>query len=309
MTLQQLQYVVAVAEHGHFGRAAEACHVTQPTLTMGVRKLEDELDVVLFDRGRHPVRPTEDGRRIVEQARVVLRESEGLQDIVRELHGGIAGRYRVGIIPTLAPYLLPRFLPGFAEAHPEVQLVLDERRTTRILKALKRGTLDVGILVTPVHAPGLVTIPLFHEPFLAYLPTGHPLAKRRRVRRQDLHDHPLWVLSEGHCFREQQLSLCDRPSAAGHENLRYESGSIETLMQLVRQGSGMTLVPELSTQPDDPHVRRFEPPEPVREVSLMVRRSFGRQALVDALSTAIGNAVPKAWRRLHKEPVPIRAGS
>ncbi|HPJ54009.1 MAG TPA: LysR family transcriptional regulator, partial [Flavobacteriales bacterium] len=140
MTLQQLQYVVAVAEHGHFGRAAEACHVTQPTLTMGVRKLEDELDVVLFDRGRHPVRPTEDGRRIVEQARVVLRESEGLQDIVRELHGGIAGRYRVGIIPTLAPYLLPRFLPGFAEAHPEVQLVLDERRTTRILKALTRGT-------------------------------------------------------------------------------------------------------------------------------------------------------------------------
>jgi LysR family hydrogen peroxide-inducible transcriptional activator len=293
MTLQQLQYIVALDEHRHFVRAAASCFVTQPTLTMQVRKLEEEMEVELFDRRVQPIKPTAIGRQIVEQARVVLREADQLRALVDELHVGLNGRYRIGVIPTLAPYLLPLFLPGFAQEHPEVRLVLDERKTSRILKGLRKGDLDLGILVTPVNAPDIEEIPLFNEPFLAYLPKGHPLCRKRRILRDDIRDQPLWVLSEGHCFREQMLSLCDRPSAGGNDNLLYESGSIETLKRMVQEGSGLTLVPELSIIDKDPHVRRFTDPEPVRQVSLVARRPFQRRRLVEALRAAIRASVPR----------------
>lgn len=307
MTLQQLHYLVALDEHRHFGRAAASCHVTQPTLTMMVRKLEEELDVQLFDRRTQPIRPTPIGERIVTQARVVLREAEQLRSLVDELQEGLKGSYRIGVIHTLAPYLLPLFLPRFASDHPDVRLVIDERKTSRILKGLRRGELDLGILVTPVDAPDIEEIPLLHEPFLAYLPKGHPLARKRRLQRADIQRQPLWVLSEGHCFREQTLSLCDRPSAGGNENLLYESGSIETLKHMVRQGSGMTLVPELSVTADDPRVRRFEAPEPVRQVSLVVRRPFVRRKLLEELARCIRAAVPaRMTRGMNTDPLPIR---
>lgn len=297
MTLQQLLYIVALADHRHFVRAAAACHVTQPTLTMQVRKLEEELDVELFDRRTHPVRPTEVGARVVAQARVVLREAEQLTALVDELHTGFHGVYRIGVIPTLAPYLLPLFLAAFAGTHPDIHLQVDERKTSRILKALRRGGLDLGILVTPIDAPDLEVVPLFQEPFLAYLPTGHALRRKRRLERGDLEGRAMWVLGEGHCFREQALSLCDRPSSGGHENVLYESGSIETIKNLVRRGSGMTLVPALSVEADDPHVRRFAPPEPVRQVSLVVRRPFVRRRLLEELAGAIRRSVPRSLLR------------
>lgn len=308
MTLQQLQYIVALAEHRHFVRAAQACFVTQPTLTMQVRKLEEELDVMLFDRRTQPVRPTETGARVVAQARVVLRETEQLRALVDESQAGVSGTYRIGVIHTLAPYLLPLFLPRFAKAHPDVRLVIDERKTSRILKGLRRGDLDMGILVTPVDAPDIEEVPLFQEPFLAYLPKGHPLRKRRRLDRGDLGGQALWVLGEGHCFREQALSLCDRPSSAGHENLLYESGSIETLKQLVRNGSGMTLVPELSVPMDDPHVRRFAAPEPARQVSLVVRKPFVRRKLLDELARSIRQAIPHRLLPDHGVPMDVLHG-
>ncbi len=293
MTLQQLQYIVALDDHRHFVKAAEACYVTQPTLTMQLRKLEEDLEVELFDRRSQPVKPTEVGARVIAQARVLLREAEQLQALVTELHTGISGTFRLGIIPTLAPYLLPLFLPRFATEHPDVRLVIDERKTSRILKSLRRGELDLGILVTPVDPAEFEEVALFQEPFLAYLPTGHALWRKKRLERSDLRDQALWVLGEGHCFREQSLSLCDRPSAAGHENVLYESGSIETLKRLVRNGSGMTLVPELSVEPGDPHVRRFVTPEPVRQVSLVVRRPFVRRKLLEELARCIRKALPK----------------
>lgn len=305
MTIQQLHYIVALDEHRHFVRAARACHVTQPTLTMQVRKLEEELDVELFDRRAQPIKPTAIGQQIVAQARVLLREADQLRSLVDELHAGLQGSYRVGIIPTLAPYLLPLFLPGFAAAHPEVRLVIDERKTSRILKALRRGELDLGILVTPLDDDDLEEVPLFQEPFLAYLPLRHPLARRKRLRRTDIRDEALWVLGEGHCFREQTLSLCDRPSAGGHENLLYESGSIETLKGMVQAGSGMTLVPELSVAPGDAHVRRFEDPEPVRQVSLVVRRPFLRRKLLDTLARSIKSAVPAHLQRKTSPALPL----
>ncbi len=308
MTLQQLQYIVALADHRHFGKAAAACFVTQPTLSMQVRQLEEELDVVLFQRRQQPLRPTPEGERVVAQARLVLREAEQLRALTNELHGGLAGTFRIGIIPTLAPYLLPLFLPHFAEAHPDVRLVIDERRTSRILKSLRRGELDIGLLVTPVDATEFEEVELFQEPFLGYLPTGHALWRKRRLDRADLQGQAMWVLGEGHCFRDQALSLCDRPSAAGHENVLYDSGSIETLKQLVRNGSGMTLVPELSVGPDDPHVRRFIAPEPVRQVSLVVRRPFARRKLLEALGDTIRERVPAHMLR-RRQVVPLDTGA
>jgi LysR family hydrogen peroxide-inducible transcriptional activator len=308
MTLQQLEYVTALDTHRHFTRAAEACSVTQPTLTMQVRKLEVELEVELFDRRAQPVRPTAIGERIIAQARVVLREAGQLRALIDELHSGLHGTYRIGVIHTLAPYLLPLFLPRFAQEHCDVRLVIDERKTSRILKGLRRGELDLGILVTPVHAADIEEVPLFNEPFLAYLPKGHALARKRRLKRADIQRQPLWVLGEGHCFREQARSLCDRPSAGGHDNLLYESGSIETLKRMVRQGSGITLVPELSVDPEDPRVRRFEVPEPVRQVSLVARKPFLRRKLLLELQRSIRHAVPRRMLQhsgAHTRVVPL----
>lgn len=293
MTLQQLQYIVALDDHRHFVKAAAACFATQPTLTMQLRKLEQEMQVTLFDRRTQPIRPTELGASVIAQARVVLRETGQLSALVNELHTGLSGSFRIAVIPTLAPYLLPLFLPGFAAAHPDVRLEVDERRTTRILKALRRGELDLGILVSPVDPGEFEEVPLFQERFFAYLPKGHVLWKKRRLARTDIRSQAIWVLGEGHCFREQTLSLCDRPSAAGHDNLLYESGSIGSLKRLVRKGHGMTLVPELSVAQDDQHVRRFADPEPVRQVSLVVRKPFVRRKLLDALAGTITAVVPR----------------
>ena len=296
MTLQQLQYIVAVADMGQFSRAAKACHVTQPTLTTMVRKLEDELEVTLFDRRTSPIQPTPDGEALLAQARVVLREAAQMKALVKELRTGTTGTCRIGIIPTLAPYLLPLFLARFADEHPQAKLMIDERRTSRILAGLRTAELDIGILAGPLDDDDLEVIPLFREPFLAYLPSGHPLLKQRRVERKDLRKAPLWVLSEGHCLRDQTLDICQHPSSAGHENIVYSTGSIETLKRMVNSGSGLTLVPELSTDPGEANVRRFTAPEPVREIVLAVRKPFVRRKAIEALTKAIRSAIPARLR-------------
>ncbi len=298
MTLQQLQYIVAVEETGQFSRAAQACFVTQPTLTTMVRKLEDELGIIIFERRTLPVRPTAEGAPLLAQARVVLREASQMKALVKELHTGMAGTYRIGIIPTMAPYLLPMFLGRFADEHPQAHLAIDERRTSAILTGLKGGQLDIGILAGPVDDEELEAITLFHEPFLAYLPIGHPLLKQRRISTKDVRRLSLWVLGEGHCMRDQALTICQHPSAGGHENIVYGSGSIETLKRMVNSGSGMTLVPELSVGSEDRHVRRFSAPEPVREVVLAVRKPFVRRKAIDALVKAIRSALPQRLRSI-----------
>lgn len=296
MTLQQLQYIVAVADTGQFSKAARRCHVTQPTLTMMVRKLEDELGVTIFERRMQPARATTDGEGLIAQARVVLREAGQLKDLVNELRSGTAGTYRIGIIPTLAPYLLPLFLTRFAKDHPQARLAIDESKTSRILEGLHMGSLDMGILAGPVDDDEMEVIPLFNEPFLVYLPEKHALMKRKRIARSDLRKAPLWVLSEGHCLRDQVLKVCQQPSAAGHDNIVYSTGSIETLKRMVNSGSGITLVPELSLRSDERNVRRFTSPEPVREVILAVRKPFVRRKALDALVEAIREVVPRRMR-------------
>lgn len=306
MTLQQLQYIVAVADTGQFSRAARHCHVTQPTLTMMVRKLEDELGVTIFQRKAQPARPTSDGAALIDQARVVLREAAQLKDLVKELRTGTSGTYRIGILPTLAPYLLPLFLERFAGEHPEARIALDERTTSSILKGLRGGQLDIGILAGPIDGEDLESITLFREPFLAYLPKGHALLKHKRITAKDLRRAPLWVLSEGHCLRDQVLRVCQQPSAAGHANIHYSTGSIETLKRMVKGGSGLTLVPELSVGADEKNVRRFESPEPVRQVVLVVRRPFVRRKALEALVEAITAAVPRRFRSMESEVVPVK---
>lgn len=306
MTLQQLQYIVAVADTGQFSKAARTCHVTQPTLTTMVRKLEEELGVTIFQRGVQPARATAEGASLIHQARVVLREASQFKDLVKELRTGTTGTYRIGIIPTLAPYLLPLFLGRFADEHLEARLAIDERKTSRILKALRNGQLDIGILAGPIESEDLECITLFHEPFLAYLPEGHALLKRKRMAAKDLRKEPLWVLSEGHCLRDQVLHVCQQPSAAGHENILYSTGSIETLKRMVKGGSGLTLVPELSVGADEKNVRRFESPEPVRQVVLVVRRPFVRRKALEALVEAITAAVPRRFRSMESEVVPVK---
>lgn len=308
MTLQQLQYIVAVADNGQFSKAARQCHVTQPTLTMMVRKLEDELGVVLFQRKSQPTLPTVEGAELIDQARVVLREAGQLRDLVTELRTGTSGTFRIGVIPTLAPYLLPLFLARFAKANPQTRLAIDEFRTSRILKALRSGKLDVGILAGPVHDEDLGATTLFHEPFLAYLPAGHPLLKQKRVTRKDLRNASLWVLSEGHCLRDQVLSVCQHPRSAGHDNILYSTGSIETLKRMVRSGSGLTLVPELSVSDGNEHVRRFEAPEPVREIVAVVRTPFVRRKGLETLIEAIQAAVPQRFRSMRVQVVPMHEG-
>ncbi len=307
MTLQQLQYIVAVTETGQFSKAARQCHVTQPTLTMMVRKLEDELGVTIFQRGSQPTRPTAEGAALVGQARVVLREAGQLVELVSELRTGTSGTYRISIIPTLAPHLLPLFLARFADSHPRTRLVIDERQTSAMLHALRAGQVDIGILAGPVEEDEFESITLFHEPFLAYFPPGHALLDQKRVTRKDLRKAPLWVLSEGHCLRDQALSVCQHPSSAGHDNIVYGSGSIETLKRMVDNGSGITLVPELAVKGDEKNVRRFVAPEPVREVVLVVRRPFVRRKALEALADAIRTAVPSHFLELDKVIVPAGA--
>ena len=310
MTLVQLEYLLAVDTYRHFATAAENCFVTQPTLSMQLQKLEEELGVQLFDRSRVPVRPTELGKEIIAQARVVLAEAKKIQEIVQNQKQELAGELRIGVIPTLAPYLIPLFITGFMEKYPQVQVTVQELLTHQIVEKLNHELLDVGLLVTPLDDKSIKELPLFYEAFVAYINASHPLAKRKTIDPEKLSLEDLWVLNEGHCFRSQVLNICNRggkamASHAGHFD--YKSGSLETLRRIVETQHGLTLLPELSVldMPADKRklVRPFREPQPLREVSLVVHRSFLKKKLIEALQQEIVNAVPEEIRNRKKEQV------
>lgn len=296
MTLQQLEYLVALDEHRHFVKAAEHAFVSQPNLTMQLRKLEEELGVRIFDRDKKPIQPTEIGREIISRSRQILREARQLQEFVQHEKESIGGEYTIGMIPTLAPYLLPAFLPDFLRDYPQVHLNIRELQTTQIVEQIANGQLDLGLLVTPLREPAIREIPVFYEPFLLYLPENHRFLEQKLLLAEDLDPSEVLVLDEGHCFREQALSICRRSGKASSIGFDYQSGSIEALKNLVRRGVGYTLVPELSVleEPASPHVRRFTEPEPVREVSIVVHNSFIKNTFVERLRSCIRAAVPAA---------------
>lgn len=297
MTVQQLEYVVALDETRHFVRAAKKCFVTQPTLTMQLKKLEDEIGFQIFDRAKHPIEPTRPGVTFILKARQIIRDMQQLRDLVNEEHTSLEGQHRIGIIPTLSPYLAPKALGSFIDANPVADLLVEELQTEVIIEKLKRDQLDMGILATPLDDPEIREIPLFYEPFWVYTSGNHKLAESREVLPRDITMNGLWLLDEGHCFREQVLNICSKRGTKS-ERLRYQSGSIETLKNLVAYQGGYTLVPDLSiTDADKAFLRPFADPKPVREISIVVHRNYPREALIEGIRSAILSVIPESFRK------------
>ena len=300
MTLTELKYIVAVARERHFGRAAEACFVSQPTLSVAIRKLEDELGVVLFERGAGEIGVTDVGLRVVAQAQKVLEEAAMLKEIARQGEDPLAGPLRVGIIYTIAPYLLPRLVPTQVEHTPQMPLVLQENYTVRLLELLRQGELDCAIVALPIPETGLNIEPLYDEPFVVAVPTQHPWARRKRVDPNELKDETMLLLGSGHCFRDQVLEVCpefSRYSAASEGIQRsFEGSSLETIRHMVAAGIGITVLPAssltLAGGAEGPEGRLlkyipFEEPVPDRRVVLIWRKSFPRPAAMQALIASI----------------------
>lgn len=297
MTLLQLTYLVALDRHRHFQKAAEACHVTQPSMSMQLRKLEEELGLMLFDRTVRPITPTEVGEQIISQARAVIADVERLERITQEVTGEMAGELRVGILSTISPYLLPLVIALFSKRYPNVSLVFEEYLADRIVDHVKRDLLDVGLIATPVSLRGVIEEPLFEEPLVGYVSPDHRLYSQSTIELTDLHLDDLWLMSEGHCFREQTLQLLqgEAPASHGSKAIQFESGNLETLQRLVDRGYGMTLLPWLAVQGEGSHapesVRPFQEPAPTRTVRLVYTEILAKKHLVKALASIVRTAV------------------
>src|SRR5450631_2203180 len=292
MTLVQLEYIVAVDTYRHFATAAGYCFVTQPTLSMQVQKLEEELGLKIFDRSKQPVIPTEAGRELIDQARKILSEASVIGEIVQAKKGVLTGELRIGIIPTLAPYLLPLFIQGFTGKYPQIKLVVGEMTTESVVARLREGRIDVGILVTPLQENGIREHVLFYEELLVYVSRKNAAYKKHYMLAQDIDPNKLWLLEEGHCFRSQIVKLCElRKASREGSQFEYEAGSLETLRRMVELNDGITILPELAATDLSKRqmelIRHFKRPAPMREVSLVVHRDFVKQRLVQALKQEI----------------------
>ncbi len=249
MTITQLYYVLAVAEHKNFTLAAEKCFVTQPTLSMQIQKLEEELDIQIFDRSKKPIQLTDVGRKNSTQAKNIVNESGRIKDIVEQQKGYIGGDFKVGIIPTIMPTLLPMFLANFINKYPKVNLIIEERPTEEIIKMLKNGQLDAAIAATPLNEESIKEIVLYYEPFVAYVPESNPAYKKKEFDVEDLEMNlsNILLLQDGHCFRNNVLNICKATALHSENHFQIESGSFETMVKLADEGLGMTLLPYLHT--------------------------------------------------------------
>ena len=299
MTLTQLSYIVAVDRYRHFATAAEKSYVTQPTLSMQIHKLEDELDVTIFDRSKSPVIPTEIGEKIIAQAQKILKQSKHIEDLASLSDDEIRGTFRIGVIPTVAPYLLPLFLRKFRQHYPDVQLVFEEVVTEELLNLLDDDYLDIGIIATPVERGHIFEEDLYYEPFIGYVSQNHPLAKKDTLSVDDLDISNLWLLNEGHCFRDQTVKLCKnfRKNKLEDPDIEFESGNLETLKQLVEQDFGMTLLPYLAKNQIDEqcakaYMRFFEDPVPRRKIRMVYGREYLKQNIIQAFKKEIMDVLP-----------------
>ena len=297
ITLTQLEYIVAIDEYRHFATAAEKCFVTQPTLSMQIKKLEDELGVIIFDRSRQPVVPTDLGAKLIEQARMTLSATQRIKEIIQEEQQEVEGTLKIGIIPTLAPYLLPVFIGPYIRKYPAVKVEVEELVSEEIIRRLKRDMLDVGLFVTPYHDEKIVERPVFYEEMLVYAHPDSELLKKKEAGHEDIVTSDIWMLGNGHCFRNQVVNLCEM-SASQHKNLpfEFESNSLETLMRIVDVEGGFTLIPELALQYMSPEkkkqVRSIANTKPLREVSVIYSRHFTKQRLITLLCDEIKSVVP-----------------
>lgn len=298
VTLVQLEYIVAVDTYRHFATAAEKCFVTQPTLSMQIKKMEDDLDVVIFDRTKQPIIPTDAGREIIAQARLILQEAKGIDAIASSFKKELVGDLRIGIIPSLSPYLLPRFVGQMAAEHPKLSIKVKEMITDDIVDALKKDLLDVGILVTPLHDQGIKEMPLFYEQIYVYANQRHALSEKPTLEVKELAAPGLWLLSNGHCFRSQVLNLCSYQDSQKHSlPFEFESGSFETLIKMIDRNGGFTLLPGLAveelSEEKKLQIRTFNDMVPLREVGLAFARGFAKRKIIDTLASYIRNCVPE----------------
>ncbi|GGH75599.1 LysR family hydrogen peroxide-inducible transcriptional activator [Filimonas zeae] len=307
MTFTQLEYIVAVDMYRHFAEAAQHCFVTQPTLSMQIHKLEEELGVKLFDRSKQPVLPTEAGVEIIEQARRILSERNALTEMIDSRKGIVNGELKVGIIPTLAPYLLPLFITAFTKKYPQVRLVVNELTTSNIITKLREGKIDCGILVTPLQEQGIKEDVLFYEELMAYVSKNNEAYKKNYVLAKDIDPDKLWLLEEGHCFRSQIVNLCELRRSGKTAHFEYEAGSLETLRRMVDLNDGITILPELASLDFSGQqmkaIRHFKHPAPVREVSIVTHRDFVKRKLVEVLKHTILQSIPDKLRKNKKQQV------
>lgn len=298
ISLTQLEYAVALDTYRNFNQAARSCLVTQPTLSMQVQKLEDTLGVIIFDRSRSPVVPTPIGEKIIEQARLVLRESLLIKDIAESDQSEVSGEIKLGILPTIAPYLVPLFLKEFMASYPKVNLSINELQTDQILDMVARDQIDAGILATPLSRQGINELPLYYEPFVAYLPADHPLNAFDKLPMGEIPFEELLLLEKGHCFRNQALQICAHDVVHNNKHqASFVSGSLEMLLKLAEQGFGITLLPELMLlgwEKRTDQVKYFAEPVPTREISLVYSRTYLKRSIMDAVTDSIRKSVPKS---------------
>lgn len=308
MTFTQLEYIVALDTHRHFAVAAEQCYVTQPTLSMQINKLEQELGIKIFDRSKQPVLPTVAGVEIIEKARKLLAGRNELLESVQSKKDVVKGELRIGIIPTLAPYLLPLFVHSFTKRFPEIKLKVGELTTQTLITHLRDGRIDAGILVTPLQEQGIAENVLFYEELVAYVSKKNSVYKKQYVLSKDIDPDKLWLLEEGHCFRSQIINLCElrRKTKIG-SHFEYEAGSIETLRRMVDLHDGITILPELATidmtVKQQQNLRYFKSPPPMREVSMVVHRHFVKKRLIEVLKQEILKVIPDKIKKNKKTVV------
>jgi len=294
MTITQLNYVLAVAEYQNFTIAAEKCFVTQPTLSMQIQKLEEELDIKIFDRNKKPIQLTEVGRKIVVQAKNIVNESDRIKDIVDQQKGFVGGEFKLGIIPTITPTLLPMFLKNFTHKYPKVNLIIEEYNTEEILYKIKNGQLDAAIAATPLLESDIKEIVLYYEPFVGYLPEKYRQDKNE-IEAEDIDINEVLLLKDGHCFRNGILNICKNSKANATKNFELTGGSFETLIKLSNEGLGVTFLPYLHTldlnEKDKKNCIAFKNPKPSREVSLIYSKSELKLHLIDALKAEISGVI------------------
>ncbi len=297
MTITQLKYVLAVAQYQNFTKAANKVYVTQPTLSMQIQKLEDELDVQIFDRSKKPIELTETGKKIVQQAHNIVNESDRIQDIVDQEKGFIGGDFKIGVIPTIMPTLLPMFLMNFVNRYPKVKLRIEEMTTENIIDGLLEGSIDAAIAATPLENELIKERPLYYEPFVCYDPQNANEAKGK-MKVEDIEVDKLLLLEDGHCFKDNVLNLCSSSRRTDSDRFTLESGSFETMIKLSDEGLGMTLLPYLNTmdlsESKSKNLRHFEEPSPAREVSLIYHKSELKMQIIEALQGVITGVVKGA---------------
>lgn len=300
MTLTQLNYIVAVDRCRNFAQAARECFVTQPTLSMQIQKLEDYLQIVIFDRQKSPIEPTVMGEKVIEYARKILSSSQELEEMAKNVRGEVSGEFTLGVIPTLAPYLLPLFLQRYSEAYPRVQLKIYELQTNEMIQYLQDGKIDAGLLATPLEVKNLVETVLFYEPFQVYLSPQNILLKNKKIDESDLYDQKAWLLKEGHCLRAQMMNICQL-SQDSEQKIFFEAGSLETLVQLVKNSVGFTILPYLCAnvlnEEDKKNLRSMKKTTPVREISFVTGKQSIKKGIEKSLIKVIKSQLPDELKK------------